>query len=204
MTTETLMTSGDNTQPAATTQPPAVVSTPETAATPPTTPDKVEDATPPADKPEGAPEKYEFKPIENAAAFDDAVIGAFSEVAKELNLTQDNAQKILDKVAPMMAARSAERFEATNQEWVAQATTDKEFGGDKLTENLAIAKSAMDKFATPELKELLNKTGLGNHPEFIRAFYRAGKAISEDKFVPGGDVTPTQSLAERLYGSTKK
>ena len=40
-------------------------------------------------------------------------------------------------------------------------------------------------FGTPELRDVLNMTGLGNHPEIIRAFYRAGKAISEDAFVSG-------------------
>ena len=54
-------------------------------------------------KPEGAPESYEFKAPEGTQ-FDDAVIGAFSEVAKELNLPQDQAQKVLDKMAPVIAA----------------------------------------------------------------------------------------------------
>lgn len=44
-------------------------------------------------KPEGAPEKYEFVEPEGAK-FDSAVLDTFSEVAKELNLSQENAQKV--------------------------------------------------------------------------------------------------------------
>lgn len=135
-------------------------------------------------KPQGAPEKYDFTAPEGST-FDDAVIEQFSEVARELDLPQDAAQKILDKVTPVIQARQAEQLEKARQEWADTSRADKEFGGDKLNENLAVAKKAMDKFGSPELRTLLNESGLGNHPEVIRMFYRAGKAISEDNFVTG-------------------
>lgn len=144
-----------------------------------------------AGKPQGAPEKYEFTPPEGSQ-FDDKVLGAFSDAARELNLTQEAAQKLLDKMAPAVQARNTEQLESIRQEWVNGAKADKEFGGDKLTENLNVARTALEKFGTPELRSLLNESGLGNHPEIIRAFYRAGKAISEDKFV-GGKGAPAAS-----------
>ena len=152
-----------------------------------------------SDKP-GAPEQYEFKAPEGMS-FDDAVIGAFSEVAKELNLPQEAAQKVLDKMAPVMASRQAEQLQVAREEWANQSRADKEFGGEKLEETLAIVRKARDKFATPELRNLLDETGLGNHPDVIRLFYRAGKAISEDKFVGGGNSTSSsgKSAAEILY-----
>lgn len=150
-------------------------------------------------KPEGAPEKYEFKAPEGKE-FDPAVIGQFSELAKELNLSQDAAQKILDKMGPTLASRQVEAIEAARTEWANASTTDKEFGGDKLTENLAVAKKALDSFGTPELRSLLNQSGLGNHPEVIRFMYRAGKAISEDGFVPGSRSSSAESdPAKRLF-----
>ena len=160
---------------------------------------------PPADtaqaKPAGAPESYEFQAPEGVQ-FDDAVIGAFSEVAKELNLPQDQAQKVLDKMAPVIAARQAEQFQAARTEWAEAAKTDKEFGGEKLTENLGTAKKALDALATPELRTLLEESGLGNHPEVIRVFYRAGKAISEDRFVAGQAGKTNQGDARRLYAAS--
>lgn len=152
-------------------------------------------------KPEGAPESYEFKAPEGVQ-FDDTVIGAFSEVAKDLNLPQDQAQKVLDKMAPVIAARQLEQFQAARVDWAEAAKADKEFGGENLAENLGMAKKALDTFATPELRALLDDSGLGNHPEVIRMFYRTGKAISEDRFVSGQAGKSDQGDARRLYAAS--
>jgi len=149
-------------------------------------------------QPEGAPENYEFKAPEGMQ-FDDAVIGAFSEVAKDLNLPQDQAQKVLDKMAPVIAARQVEQLQAASTDWANAAKADKEFGGDNLAENLGVARKAMDSLATPELRALLEESGLGNHPEVIRVFYRAGKAISEDRFVGGRQSAASTDPAKRLF-----
>lgn len=132
--------------------------------------------------PKGAPAQYEFKPVEGRN-LDSETMSTFAEVAKELDLTQDAAQKILDRMAPQMAQRQQAQIEAIRTEWVEASKTDAEFGGDKIAENLAVAKKALDQFGTPELRALLNESGLGNHPEIIRLMYRAGKSISEDTYV---------------------
>jgi hypothetical protein len=159
-----------------------------------------------AEQKQGAPEKYEFKAPEGAK-FDDKVIEQFSEVAKELDLPQDAAQKILDKVGPVLAQRQLEQVEAIRSQWTESAKSDKEFGGQKLDESLAAGKKALDQFGTPELRTLLNESGLGNHPEVIRFFVRTGKAISEDGFVGrsqgNGKAAPKgfNDLANALYPS---
>lgn len=147
---------------------------------------------------QGAPESYEFKAPEGKE-FSPEVLGAFSEAAKDLGLPQEAAQKMLDKLAPAFAERQTQAVEAARAQWATDSRSDKEFGGDKLDENLATAKKALDTFGTPELRMLLNESGLGNHPEIIRAFYRAGKAISEDRFVTGQGGGAAQNDARRLY-----
>lgn len=163
----------------------------------------------PADtKPAGAPEKYEFKPYEGRE-FDPEVVNAFSGIAKELNLTQEAAQKVLDTMAPKMAERQMAQMEAIRSQWTEASKSDREFGGDKITENLAVAKKALDSFGTPELRTLLNESGLGNHPEVIRFMFRAGRAISEDRYVgssagaaPGkGMPKDFNAAASALYSS---
>lgn len=154
-----------------------------------------------AAKPAGAPEKYEPFNQPDGATLDQAVMDQFSDAARELNLPQDKAQQLIDKMAPTIAARQAEQLDTLRTEWQAQATTDKEYGGDKLPENLAAAQKAMAAFATPELTKMLNDTGLGNHPEVIRFMVRTGKAMGEDKIVAGG-VPPSAGIrtaAETLY-----
>lgn len=153
----------------------------------------------------GAPEKYEFKPQEGQS-LDDDVMSAFGEAARELNLSQEGAQKVLDTVLPVMAERAAARHLALRDEWRGQSQSDKEFGGEALNVNLAIAKRAREQFGTPELTKLLEDTGLGDHPEVIRAFYKVGKAISEDTHVSATDGGKSQgrSHADRLYDNKPK
>jgi hypothetical protein len=161
---------------------------------------------PAEDKPT-APETYEFKAPEGRV-FDSEVIAEYSKVAKELNLSQEAAQRVLDAMAPKMAERQQAQIEAVRKEWVTNSKSDKEFGGDKLSENLGVAKKALDAFGTAELRSLLNQSGLGDHPEVIRFMYRAGKAISEDRFVGGapavGKGAPKgfSDFADVLYSST--
>ena len=130
----------------------------------------------------GAPESYEFAKSD-AYQVDNQVIDTFKEVAKDLNLSNKAAQQLVDKMAPQIAQRQIEQIQAVQQEWAATAKADQEFGGEKLAENLSVAKKALDMFGTPALSELLNQSGLGNHPEVIRMMYRAGKAISSDSYV---------------------
>ncbi len=88
-------------------------------------------------------------------------------------------------------------------EWVAKAKADPELGGDKFDANLAVAKKAMDRFATPEFKAYLNETGLGNHPEMLRMLFKTGQAISEDKFVPSNQGNAkARDAAKTLYPSS--
>lgn len=157
------------------------------------------------DKP-GAPEVYEFKAPEGKE-YDPAALAKFSDVARKHNLTQDAAQNLLDDLAPVVAERQQQAIEAVQAEWTASAKADKEFGGDSLDANLSVAKKALEKFGSPELRTLLNESGLGNHPEIIRAFYRAGKSISEDSVVTssiGGGLPSNRGAANVLYPSQQK
>ena len=160
----------------------------------------------------GAPEKYEFN-AEVADApqkLDPEVLTAFGDVAKELDLPQEDAQKVLDKVAPVIQERQAKMLEQVRADWANESQTDEEFGGEALNENLNVAKQALDAFGTDAFKSLLQETGFGNHPEIIRFMYRAGKAISEDSYVgnsqganPRGSNIPKDfnGIANALYSN---
>lgn len=152
-------------------------------------------------KPEGAPESYDFKAPEGKE-FSPEVLGKFAEVAKELNLSQDAAQGMLDKMAPAFAERQANVIEQARNQWAESSKADKEFGGDKLAENIGVAQKALDQFGSAEFKTLLNESGLGNHPEVIRFMVRAGKAISEDRIVTGASGAQPTGDARKLYANS--
>ena len=169
-------------------------------------PAAAEEAKAPAEAPK-APEAYELKAPEGRV-IDSEVMASYSQVAKELNLSQESAQRLLDAVGPKMAERQMAMIEATRNGWADNSKSDREFGGEKLSENLGVAKKALDAFGTTELRTLLNETGLGNHPELIRFMFRAGKAISEDRMVTGAATQAKAGprsfadLADALYSNT--
>lgn len=154
-----------------------------------------------AAKSEGAPEKYVFTAPEGKE-YDSAVLDSFSNAAKTANLTQDAAQKLLESMAPTLATRQQEQVDVIRAGWLEATKTDKEFGGDGLKENLAIAKKAVETYSTPELRKLLDDTGLGNHAEVIRLFFKVGKTLKEDSFVPGSPAGGSPDWGKIMYDKT--
>lgn len=147
-----------------------------------------------------APEQYADFTLPEGVTPDPVIREQFKQLAKELDLTQEQAQKLIDLDAQRVTAQ-AEAAKTQSTTWFGQIQADKELGGEKLQENAAVAAGALDKFGTTELKTLLQETGLILHPEIVRMFYRAGKAISEDSFVGGspGSSAAQPSTAQRMY-----
>lgn len=153
------------------------------------------------DAPAGAPEKYELA-LPDGMVLDETMFAQAEPVLRELNLTNEQASKL----ASVIAAHRASEVEAhvqQVQEWGKQAAADAEIGGKAFPENVELARSALAAHGTPELKALLDSTGLGNHPEVIRFFTRVGRTVPKEDGVARGERSGGEkSLAERLYGKT--
>ncbi len=146
-----------------------------------------------------APEKYEFKTAEGQE-LDAEAVKAFEPIAKELNLSNEQAQKLVDvyggKIMPKLVEQQAAQWQQQIEQWSEQVKADKDLGTDA---SIGAAQKAMDKFGSPELKQYLNETGLGNHPELVRIFANIGKAMSEDGLVTGNSGG-VKSAADVLFG----
>ena len=157
----------------------------------------------PADKPAKAPERYELstpKGMPEGHQIDETVLGSFTEVARELNLSNESAQKLLDKVLPVIQQRAVEQSEALHTQWRDAVKVDKEIGGQKLDENLATAKAALKAYGNDGLQQLMNGP-IGSHPDMLKFLVKVGARVAPDKFVER-DVTTgdTESeTARKLY-----
>ncbi|MGW1369979.1 peptidase [Providencia hangzhouensis] len=149
-----------------------------------------------------APEKYEFTAGKDQE-LDKEAVAAFEPIARELGLSNEQAQKIVDvygsTIMPQILKQQNEAWQQQTVEWAETIKADKELGS---VESIGNAQKAMDQFGTPELKQYLNDSGLGNHPELFRIFSRIGKAMSEDGFVNGSSEN-TRSTADVLFGDSK-
>jgi hypothetical protein len=162
-------------------------------------------------KPVGAPEAYEDFKLPEKFEVSESAMGEFKTLAKELNLSQEQAQKLVDFQTSQTKGNTQalvqnlmEGVDKTAKEWADTAKSDAEYGGEKFSENMAHATAALKAFGTDALKAVLNESRLGNHPELIRFMVRAGKAISQDGFVPGraSNAMP-KDAASVLYPSSK-
>ena len=155
------------------------------------------------------PEKYEFN-APDGVEIDPAKLEAFGDTAKSLGLTQDQYQKLIEYDIERSAKATQEmsaQYETRISGWADATKADKELGGDKLPENLGLAKRAIETFGSPELARLIDAPsaknpeglGLGNHPEVIRLFYRVGKAISESDLVTGDTKVESRDSLQKMY-----
>ena len=158
------------------------------------------------DKPTGAPEAYEDFTLPEGMEMDVEVLGAFKNLAKELNIPQAKAQQLID-FQTQLATKQAEEYQAAvakqSQEWAASIKNDPEIGGENYEKNVESAIKVIQSFGDPALTELLNQSGLGNHPALFKFCHRISSAISEDKFVLPGSQSNTgrKSNEEVFYGS---
>ncbi len=146
-----------------------------------------------------SPESYSDFKLPEGVELDTLALEKASPIFKELNLTQEQAQKLVDLQAEMVqeGARSqTETFDQLIDGWKKDAENDKEFGGDKFEESVSTASLAVEAYGTPEFKQLMENHGIGNHPEMIRFMWKVGLPLKED--VPGGSVGAASEKKDRV------
>ena len=124
-------------------------------------------------------------------------LDAFTAIAKEAKLSPEVAQKVVGLEAARIQAE-ADAHVAMVKGWAETVTADPVLG---VAENQGVAKSVIEKFGTPELRQYLNDTGLGKHPELVKFAYAVGKAMSEDSLVRGQAEASNVSVAKRMFPS---
>jgi hypothetical protein len=146
------------------------------------------------------PEKYALK-FPEKGPLSAADQGQYAERAKALGLTQEQAQKLVDAEVAGITANTT-RF-------LSELKADPEIGGDKLEANVQFALKGRDLLFPPEsagakvINAWFDRTGVGNHPELVRAFARLGRMLAEDTIHAGagggGGHKEPKSAAQTLY-----
>jgi hypothetical protein len=153
-----------------------------------------------APPPAKAPDKYAFTVPAGAEPFFDASdLDTIAAVAREHDLSQEDAQAVLVAEAKSRDAR----IKALEQ----QTLKDPDYGGAKFSETQQLARKVIDRVRpagharTAAFNQLLLKTGYGNHIEVVSFLADLGRLMSEDAPSaqrPGGGST--RDAAEVLYG----
>ena len=173
---------------------PAAYPEPDTKNTPDPEPNRTE--------PSPDPEAYAAVCWPEDVTWPEGALEDLKTTAHEMGLTADQVQKLVDleaRYARTGAQQGEEEKRQIVERWAEQT---KAYYGPQFDQVLERAVRAADAFGGPELRELLQATGLGNHPVIVRTFNEIGKSISED-CMPGGKPAAVQdkTFAEALYGN---
>jgi len=147
------------------------------------------------------PETYEFN-LPEGRELDNGLVEKFTPVLKELKIGQEGAQKLAELLVADQAAKEQTYREIT-EGW--KQDTIKELGSDYQAK-LGVAAKFIDRFGNDQVRQVLNDTGLGNHPEVVKMFINAGKHFSDDT-VPTGtrqtNLSDPERLARKMFPNTK-
>ena len=167
-----------------------------------------------AAKPEGAPEAYAEFTAPEGATLDKETIESAAPLFKELGLSQEQAQKLVD----FYATRSGKLNESLNKtvedmraDWRNQIMSDKDIGSkiDQVKVELGRAKDRLPPAIRKEFDSAMDLTGLGDHPAIVKGIYELAKLVNEGSHVAGGGpsahgqdrsgVARPASLASAMY-----
>lgn len=139
-----------------------------------------------------APEKYEFKAPEGTE-FDQATLDKVTPIFKELGLSQDQAQKLVDFYAEQstQAAEAPVKFYAEMRDgWRKEVIADKALGNGvdnlrpEVKAGVAAVINSLGTLAEP-FREAMNLTGVGDHPAFVKALFAFSTRLGEGKHIAG-------------------
>lgn len=152
----------------------------------------------PSSKPEGAPEKYEFKPPEGQQ-LDAKLIESVTPVFKELGLSQDQANKLFEAYTKQSAAAAEAVYKPYTEmqaDWRSKVFNDPALGDG--TGLKAEIKGRIDRALnnvggaelTVEFKKAFDLTGAGSHPAVIKMMNKFAEAVGEGTLVNGKGPSP--------------
>ena len=154
------------------------------------------------------PEKYEFAMPEGYTV-DETAVEAVTPILKELGCSQETAQKLVDlhfaQIKAMQEAQEKAKAETLAQ-WAKEIRTDKDIGGPNVLQNLLPGTRLLDRFGSPDLKELLQQSGLDRHPAVVRFLVAVGREFTEDRWADGGKRGPAarsvDAVAKQIFDKT--
>jgi len=167
-----------------------------------------ETSSPEDTKPQGAPEKYDFK-VPEGMTVDDKIVQQFEPIAREHNLSNEAVQALVDfEAARVKSAGEAqaadlkterELWAKEQQKWITDLKADPDFGGAKHNEAVQASHKAIGAFADKDFVEWAKETGMGNFPPLVKLLSRIGRAMGEDKVHNGDPTVGKKTAAEVMY-----
>jgi hypothetical protein len=143
----------------------------------------------------GAPEAYADFSIPEGHTLDTATIESATPIFRELGLSQDQAQKLVDFYSAKIGEINSQNegfMEQMRTEWRNQLSADKEIGGklDAVKVDIGRALDRIPAEVRTAYKEAMDLTGAGDNPAIIKAMYSLAQLVNEGTPVRGDNPSP--------------
>jgi hypothetical protein len=137
-----------------------------------------------------APESYSFKTDPANGDLDKEQLARATPLFKELDLDQAQAQKLVDFFTGFQK-QQLDAVKAMREGWVAKINADPEMGGklEQIKADIGRAYTHLPADVVKDFKAAMDLTGAGDHPAFVKAFWKFSQLIGEGTHVSGGGPT---------------
>lgn len=171
---------------------------------------------------DGPPDDYTFEPPKGTELSEEqtSAINAFKVNAKELGLSQEQFQKLVEgdvKRSQEADAAALDAYHSRIREWRSEARKDPEIVKHGFDNAIRSASGVLKQFGDGELTQLLRQPGednpggfgLGNHPAVLRFLTRVSEALADPSLITSEDATQGQPVQrkqalDRMYPTMKK
>ena len=132
-----------------------------------------------------------------AENLDDEDTTELKNFAKQLGLNGKQAQavtNVLDKAQQGFNEDLQGRFNTQVSEWRKAVMNDPEIGGQNFANTKLNIGRVMQRFGNPEVSALLNQTGIGYNPAFVKFINAVGSVLGNDtSYVNGEQAIPQRN-----------
>lgn len=154
------------------------------------------------------PVDYTFTPPEGTELSEEqtAALDDFKSTAKDLGLSQDQFQRIIEMDLQRSEAEATAAVDAYNTRisgWRQEARADSVIGGEQYDASIKKANAVLKQFADKDFIGILrspsaentNGFGIGNHAATIRFLNNVAAALADPKLLTGSESAPPQRTA---------
>ncbi len=125
------------------------------------------------------------------------MLAALKQQAAQIKLPLPTVQKWVEQENNRLNQQAKQQAHEKQEQVRVWAQETRALYGE---EEISRAVRAADAFGGPELRQLLEETGLGNHPAIVRTFAAVGKRIAEDISVVGtAQASTDKTFTQALY-----
>lgn len=145
--------------------------------------------------------KYELKLPEGSPLAAEKVeeVVAF---AKERGLSNEQAQAVLEresKAVSAFAETQKTQVIESNKKWFEELKSNKDFGGEKLSETGQLAFRAGKELFGEGFMQILKEANLNHYPPLVLGLAKYGKMISNDTFVHSSAPAKSEKSAQEIF-----